>query len=110
MTGLALVVPGVHVAPRRGGRAWQRDVAHFLATTDETCCCYCEGYVDRDLPRTHPRGASVDHEIPLMLGGPELVRDGARLRLAHLGCNSASGSRMRAKLAAVPRRTTSRDW
>lgn len=105
---------------RRGGRAWVNDRAHFLRTTDETHCWltdWCGGaYVDRTLPGTHPWGPSADHEVPLMLGGPELVRDGAVLHLSHLRCNSARSNRLRAQLAAAGHsarpstHVTSRDW
>jgi hypothetical protein len=100
---------------RRGGRPWVADRAHFLATTNETHCWLCTRYVDRTLPGTHPWGPSADHETPLLLGGPELLRDGARLHLAHLRCNSARSNRLRAQLAAAghtirPRVPTSRDW
>lgn len=107
---------------RRGGRAWRVDRAHFLATTDETHCWltdWCGGaYVDRDLPGTHRWGPTVEHEVALMLGGPELVRDGAVLHLAHNWCNAASSNRLRGQLARAgrptstqrPSRRTSRAW
>lgn len=84
---------------RKGGRAWRVDVAHFLATTEETHCWLCHRHVDRTLRSTHRWGATADHLVPLMLGGPELVRDGAVLRLAHNACNAARSNRMRAELA-----------
>jgi hypothetical protein len=111
---------------RAGGRAWRTDRAHFLATTTETHCWltdWCGGaYVDRTLPGTHRWGPTADHEIPLLLGGPELVRDGAVLHLAHNWCNAARSNRLRAQLAAAgriprprtparrPARRTSRNW
>lgn len=107
---------------RKGGRRWRADVAHFLATTTETHCWltdWCGGtYVDRALPGTHVWGATADHEIPLMLGGPELVRDGAVLHLAHNRCNAARSNRIRAQLTvagyvatgSVSTPRTSRTW
>lgn len=107
---------------RRGGRAWRVDRAHFLATTTETHCwltTWCGGtWVDRSLPGTHRWGATADHEIPLMLGGPELTRDGAILHLAHNRCNAARSNQLRAGThrrtqPATPRRRrerTSRAW
>lgn len=93
---------------RKGGRAWQADVAKFLATTTQTECSYCGHHVDRSLPGRHPWGPSVDHVVPLMLGGPELVRNGAVLRLMHNRCNAAQSNRLRARHRAVS--PTSRDW
>ncbi len=99
---------------RRGGRAWVNDRARFLATTDETHCWFtdwCGGqYVDRTLPGTHRWGPTVHHEVELMRGGPELVRDGAVLHLAHNWCNAADSNRLRARVKPVPAMRTSRDW
>jgi hypothetical protein len=87
---------------RRGGRAWRTDRDQFLATTGETHCWlteWCGGlYVDRRLPGTDKWGATADHEIPLLLGGPELLADGAVLHLAHNWCNAARSNRLRARL------------
>ncbi len=109
--------------PRNGGRPWRSDRARFLDTTTETHCwltTWCGGtHVDRTLPGTHPMGPTADHEVPLMLGGPELVRDGAILHLAHNRCNAARSNRLRMQ-APVPQQfaprtvltppRTSRDW
>lgn len=110
---------------RRGGTLWRTDRAHFLATTEETTCWlvdWCGGaLVDLRLPGTHPWGPTADHEVPLLLGGPELLRDGAVLHLAHNRCNAARSNRIRAQLRAagvvvevapvrLGRPRTSRDW
>lgn len=88
---------------RVGGVAWRADRAHFLATTTETHCWltdWCGGaLVDLRLSGRHPWGPTADHEHPLLLGGPELVRDGAVLHLAHNRCNAARSNRIRAQLA-----------
>jgi hypothetical protein len=105
------------MAPRRGGRAYRVDRAACINDPDNTHCWLCHKPVDKSLPGTHAWGPSADHEVPLMLGGPELVRDGAVLHLAHNRCNAARSNRLRARLgphglqrAARARRTTSRDW
>ncbi|MBW0088248.1 hypothetical protein I4I73_03335 [Pseudonocardia sp. KRD-184] len=99
---------------RVGGRAWRVDRARFLASTHERDCWLCRRPVDRDLPGTHPWGPTADHEVPLMLGGPELVRDGAVLHLAHNRCNAGRSNTLRAKLAAGQRPArdfrTSQQW
>lgn len=99
------------VATRRGaGRRWAADRTHFLATTDETDCWLCGRHVDRALPGIHAWGPTADHELPLMLGGPELVRDGAVLHLAHNRCNAARSNRARGRLRMLQRLPTSRNW
>lgn len=117
------------VTIRKGGRAWVTERNHFIRTTHETHCWltdWCGGrYVDKTLPGTHRWGPTADHLVPLLLGGPELVRDGAVLHLAHNWCNAARSNRLRAELAAAhatpapshrphrdlaPDLPTSRDW
>ena len=83
---------------RRGGRAWRRQRAAFLARVAPLpICAECRELVDLSLPGTHPRGPSVDHLVPLAAGGPELVEHGAVLRLTHAACNSAKENRRRAQ-------------
>lgn len=72
----------------RRGRPWRRLQAQVYAT--ETHCHLCGEWVDPTLPKNHRRARSVDHLIPLSLGGPPLDRDNARL--AHIGCNSRRGN------------------
>ena len=70
-------------------RSWVKQV---LAKCEPTCI-RCGYPVDMDLPRTHPQGASADHEPPLAETGdltPGL--DGAGI--AHLQCNRSHGGRL----------------
>jgi hypothetical protein len=81
-------------------RAW---VKHVLANC-EPVCIRCGYPVDMDLPRSHPQGASADHEPPLAETGdltPGL--DGAGI--AHLQCNRSHGGRL-GSARAQARRTT----
>jgi 5-methylcytosine-specific restriction endonuclease McrA len=108
---------------RIGGRAWRADRDRCIRGP-ETHCWLCRTHVDKTLPGTHAWGPTADHEIPLLLGGPELVKDGAVLHLAHNRCNAARSNRLRAQLntagpTATPRRPqrelamqprTSRQW
>lgn len=76
----------------RTGRPWRRVRAQVLAVSD---VCHLCG---------KPGADTVDHVIPLSLGGPPL--DPANLRPAHSRCNSRRGNRMTAR----PPLNTSRQW
>ncbi|SEF34379.1 hypothetical protein SAMN05421837_107350 [Amycolatopsis pretoriensis] len=76
----------------RVGRAWREVSSRVYA--EETHCWICGDYVDPRLHPRHPRARSADHLIQLSHGGHPTRRAG--LRLAHLGCNSARGNRLRA--------------
>ncbi|HEY9391265.1 MAG TPA: HNH endonuclease signature motif containing protein [Mycobacteriales bacterium] len=75
----------------RVGRPWRRVRAEVLAQSDVCALCGLPG------------ADTVDHKIPLILGGDPLDRD--NLQPAHHSCNSRKGKRLTA-----PRRTTSRRW
>lgn len=80
------------MAQGRHGRPWRRIRAQVLATS--TQCWICG----------HPGADTVDHIIPLSLGGDPL--DIANLRPAHHSCNSRRGNKI-----SPPRPTnTSRRW
>lgn len=55
-------------------------------------CYLCGGLVDRHAPRTHPKGATIDHVVPLSLGGTDTPDNVAT---AHGHCNNEK----RAKVA-----------
>lgn len=61
-----------------------------IAERDGYVCWLCGEPVDMGLRHPHPRSASVDHFIPLSLGGDDTR---ANVYLAHLGENLARGSR-----------------
>lgn len=70
-------------------RSWVKQV---LAKCEPTCI-RCGYPVDMDLPRTHPQGASADHEPPLAETGDLTPgMDGAGI--AHLSCNRSHGGRL----------------
>jgi hypothetical protein len=58
-------------------------------------CQLCHRIVDRRLPPTHPRSASLDHIIPLKLGGTHEYRN---VQTAHRNCNTEKGIRGRDQL------------
>lgn len=63
----------------------------YLAERDGTDCGVCGEPVDLSLKWPLRMSPSVDHIIPVSLGGTD---DGDNLRLAHLSCNCARGNRM----------------
>jgi len=48
-------------------------------------CGICNKKVDRRLKFPHPMSASLDHIIPMSLGGPHLLHN---VQCSHFGCNS----------------------
>lgn len=90
-------------------RAWVKRVLEHC----EPVCIRCGYPVDMTLPRTHPQGASADHEPPLAETG-ELTPglDGAGI--AHLSCNKSHGGRLgnarqQARRAATTSKTRTRN-
>lgn len=77
----------------RGGRPWRRVRARILAASD--ICWLCG----------QPGSTSVDHIVPLSLGGHPT--DPANLAPAHISCNSRRGNGAPKKRQRIP---TSRDW
>lgn len=73
-------------AATRGGRtgyAWRKLVTQVKS--EETHCWLCGHRVNPYLRFPEPMCASVDHVVPVSLGGAEHDRE--NLRLAHLNCN-----------------------
>lgn len=60
-----------------------------LHRRDQGVCGICGTRVDATVKWPDPSSASVDHIVPLSLGGRH---DGANMQLAHLGCNLAKGT------------------
>lgn len=87
---------------RRRARLLKAEVERFANTDvfERDCwrCGICNKRVRQDLLFPHPFSASLDHVVPLSLGGAH-VR--ANVRLAHLRCNVARGSRMGAEQLAL---------
>ena len=53
---------------------------------DGWTCGLCNEGVDGSLRWPHDMSASLDHVVPISLGGPHLY---SNVQLAHLGCNVA---------------------
>ena len=57
---------------------------------DGWTCGICGGQVDPTLRRPDLDSRSLDHVLPISLGGPHML---ANAQLAHLGCNLRKGAR-----------------
>lgn len=57
---------------------------------DRWRCGICGGKVSRKLKHPDPGSASIDHIVPLSLGGTHEPRN---VQCAHLGCNASKGHR-----------------
>jgi 5-methylcytosine-specific restriction endonuclease McrA len=90
----------------RGGRPFRRLLALVRATSQT--CWRCGHLIDMTLDHQRdPMGSTLDHVIPLSLGGDPL--DPANARHAHRRCNSKRGNRItrRDRSEDLP---TSRAW
>ena len=61
---------------------------------DGWTCQLCGEPVDPDLRAPDPASPSIDHVVPISLGGPDTF---ANVQLAHLGCNAAKGNRVQSE-------------
>lgn len=61
-----------------------------IAERDKWKCSLCGGRVLKSKSSPHPRSASLDHVIPLSLGG---AHDPSNVSLAHLLCNTTKNNR-----------------
>lgn len=64
---------------------------HAIYERDAWRCQLCDQPVDPTLTFPHPQSATLDHRVPVSIGGAD---DEENLQLAHLACNSAKGSAM----------------
>lgn len=79
------------------GRGWQVDIAR-ICERDGWTCHICQGLIRRELKFPHPLSRSVDHVLPLALGGRH--EDG-NLKAAHLRCNCRKGSMIARQSARI---------
>lgn len=86
------------------GRPRERVGLAEIAARDGWRCQICRHRVDRALSGAHPRGATLDHIVPVSSGGRHERRN---LQLAHRACNSAKGvgrGQLRLDLPPTPHR------
>jgi 5-methylcytosine-specific restriction endonuclease McrA len=58
---------------------------------DDWTCGLCGGAIDSAAKKPHPQSPSIDHIVPLVLGGDHSL---ANVQAAHLGCNVRKGARL----------------
>ena len=85
-------------ALRRGARGTERYTLAQIAERDGWRCHLCKRFVDSAISPMQPRGATIDHLIPLSDGGPDTPLNVA---LAHRECNVARGRRGAAQLRLI---------
>lgn len=61
-----------------------------LARRDGSRCNLCNKQIDMSLPGSHKFGPTIDHLLPVSMGG---TNDAANLALAHRTCNTIRGNR-----------------
>lgn len=64
-----------------------------IAERDGWTCGLCAALVDPDLKYPHPMSPSLDHTVPLALGGAHAP---GNVALSHLVCNISKGARVAA--------------
>lgn len=73
-----------------GGRENKR-LAELVIEVWGTRCAKCGGQINLSLPRRHPRGLSIGHQLPRSRGGSD---DISNLRPEHFQCNLKAGARL----------------
>lgn len=85
------------VAERRRALLLGAEVEPFSAAEiyerDNWTCGICNGSIDRAALFPHPQSASLDHIVPLSLGG---AHKPSNVRATHLYCNASRGNRVEA--------------
>ena len=66
-------------------------VREEIAKRDGYQCGICAGGVDMAIAWPHPMSPSMDHVVPLALGGGHVAEN---VQLAHLTCNTTKGARI----------------
>lgn len=74
---------------RRAGAERERYLPIEIADRDEWRCGICSEDVDASLTYPHPQSLSIDHVIPLALGGADIATN---VQPAHLACNWRKGA------------------
>lgn len=73
------------------GAAAERIVPLEVFERDGWLCGICSGAVDPERAYPDPLSPSLDHIVPLSMGGAHSL---ANTQLAHLGCNVRKGARV----------------
>jgi len=84
-------------ARRRGGQAERYTLAE-IASRDRWRCGLCHRRVQPDLDYLDPSSATIDHVVPLSVGGDDTR---ANVQLAHRACNIRKHNRGSQQLALI---------
>lgn len=71
--------------------------AEEIFERDGWLCQICDEEIDRELVFPNPGTASLDHKIPISLGGRHTR---ANVQCSHLGCNSRKSNKLLCEIAA----------
>ena len=93
------IEPGSWTTRGHNGRAawveYRRRVLPELFARQSGVCPVCDKPLDREAPSLSREGLTVDHVVPLALGGDLIPADISGVRLLHRGCNSSEYFRLR---------------
>ncbi|RLA43842.1 MAG: hypothetical protein DRQ97_12220 [Gammaproteobacteria bacterium] len=83
---------------RRGARYQKNYTLEQIAERDGWRCHICHRKVDPGIPRTQPRGATIDHLVPVSADGGD---EPSNVALAHRSCNirRSTGGTVQLRLA-----------
>jgi 5-methylcytosine-specific restriction endonuclease McrA len=73
-----------------------------IFTRDDWRCQLCDGDVNPAIIYPHPLSASIDHAVPISLGGADAPDN---VQLAHLRCNISKGARVACPASPSPSAT-----
>jgi hypothetical protein len=73
----------------RHSSTWDGVTDEQILERDKWMCWICHRKIGKTFKWPHPRSASIDHELPLALGGDDTALN---KRAAHLGCNLLRGT------------------
>lgn len=83
---------------RKNGVGHEDIEPHEIFERDNWRCGLCSENIDMAIKWPHPKSPTIDHIIPLSLGGPHTA---ANVQAAHLGCNCSKGARPQFVCAAA---------
>lgn len=76
---------------RKYGVRYERVNRKAIFERDGWMCGLCNGTVDRSLEYPHPFSVSLDHVVPISMGGSHVA---GNLQCAHLHCNILKSNRV----------------
>ena len=76
---------------RHVGAEWSPYSVSDVVEQGDGACGICRTPIDMTLAYPNPDASSIDHVVPLSLGGSDTLEN---VQLAHLGCNWTKGNRI----------------